>query len=220
MSFDVAGVVGAISGQLQESGPESLGRVSVQIRDDRENNRPPDVTDPADPEVLQIERTSPRPVSVYDVSSQSAPAAPPGGVQLAYTAPFASRIVRELDVAVEPRANIVFGGDVSGVGYGALVRFGRNLASPREKSSRWYAFVGVDAQALTWSLDPGLDQTDGLRLEHKQMIGDAQAGVAVRVGGGDLSFGYVHREVRVELLTQEDVSRVERFVGVSYTIRR
>src|SRR5262249_8348243 len=113
----------------------------------------------------------------------------------------------------EPRANLTFGVDVSGVGGGAIVRFGRDLTEPRAEAPRWYAFIGADAQALTWSLGGGQERT--LRLEDKQLVGDYQIGVARRVAGGDLALGLVHREVK-----WNDVSRDEQFIGVSFTRRR
>jgi hypothetical protein len=215
VELDVARVAGALGLAVDDSDTAFLGRVALHVIDDPRVGSSPIATDPTDPyvSVLEEARRS-APVRIQDVGAEASGVVPRRGLRLDYIRPVTSVLPGELEAVVEPRANVLFGEQVSGVGYGAVVRFGRNLTEPRSKSSRWYAFIGADAQALTWSLGGGGEE-HSLRLEDKQLIGDYQAGVAVHVGNGDLAFGVVHREVK-----WNDVSRDEQFVGVSYAIRR
>lgn len=215
VELDVTRIAGALGMRVDRSDAALLGRVALRVVDDARVGSPPVATDPTDPYVSSLESArGPAPVTVYDVAE-----GPPGvsqqrGLRLDYTRPMSSKLPGALEVAVEPRANVLFGEDVSGVGGGAVVRFGRNLAAPRKQRSRWYAFVGADAQAVTWSLGGRAGEEHVLRLEDKQLIGDYQAGVAMRVGPGDLALGLVHRKVKYS-----GAHRNEDFVGVSYAFR-
>jgi len=112
------------------------------------------------------------------------------------------------------RLDVRFNGNVEGVRFGALVRFGENFSAPRRSGSRgWYIFAAADAQAVTWKLDGRAGEV--VRLEEKSLVGDAQAGVAIEVGGGDLAFGFVHRE-----FSYEGYSANEQFGGVTFAITR
>jgi hypothetical protein len=215
LELDVTRIAGALGLEVDRSDAQLLGRVALRVVDDPRVGALPSVTDVDDPYVRMIEEArTPAPVRVHDVAPQAGGVAPQRGLRLDYARPVTGDLPGELEVAVEPRANVLFGEQVSGVGGGAIVRFGRNLTAPREERSRWYAFLGADTQALTGSLG-GDTREDVLRLEDKQMVGDYQAGVAVRVGQGDLAFGFVHREV-----SWNDFSREEQFIGVSFTRRR
>jgi hypothetical protein len=229
VEFDMARVAGAIGMQVDARDAPLFGRVALHVVDDRRVGGHPTVTDVDDPYVRNLERSRPdAPVGVYDVGASPARLSPQRGLRLDYAQAISTsistsitdaipggEILGDLEVALEPRANVVVDGDVSGVGGGAIVRLGRNLSSPREDDKGWYAFIGADTQALTWSFGGGGDEERELRLEDKQMIGDYQVGVARRIGDGDLSFGYVHREVK-----WQGASRNEQFVGVSYAVRR
>ncbi len=217
LELDVTRVAGALGLAVDRSDAQLLGRVALRVVDDPRVGAPPSVTDVDDPYVAAIEQSrTPAPVRARDIAAEEPRGVlPRRGLRLDYARPVTSDLPGgALEVAVEPRANVLFGEQVSGIGGGAVVRFGRNLTAPREDGSRWYAFVGADAQALTWSLG-GARQDHVLRLEDKQMVGDYQAGVALRVAEGDLAFGFVHREV-----SWNDVSREEQFIGVSFTRRR
>lgn len=122
-----------------------------------------------------------------------------------------------LDLDVEPRARLLTGGDVSGAGAGALVRLGQNFSEPRRRWQipGWYVFAGADAQALTWKIDRRMGPEDALRFEEKMMVGDAQAGVAFRVGLADIAFGFVHREI-----SHKEATRQEQFGGVTIVVNR
>ncbi len=212
LEFDVARVAGALGMQVDRSNASFLGRVALHVVDDSSVGSTPIVTDFDDPYMRTLERSQAA-VTVYDVTAQGQRTLPRRGLRLDYARPLSSALPGEMEVLFEPRANFTVGDDMSGFGGGAIVRFGRNLTEPRAKASRWYAFIGADAQALTWSLGGRQDHT--LRLEDKQLVGDYQIGVARRVAGGDLSLGVVHREIK-----WNDYSRDEQFVGVSYTRRR
>lgn len=100
---------------------------------------------------------------------------------------------------------------------GALYRFGQGLSAPREgDDGGLYMFAGADAQALTWRFGGDSDtSSQSMRLEDLPMVGDAQAGLGWRLGAGDLSVGFIHREVR-----HASASAEEQFGGMSFVIRR
>lgn len=212
VELDVARVAGALGMEVDDD-TSFLGRVALHVVDDPSIGATPIVTDFDDPYLRAVERSQVGAVSVYDVGPDGQRILPRQGLRLDYVRPLTSALPGDVEVAFEPRANLTFGSDIQGYGGGAIVRFGRNLTEPRGKASRWYAFIGADAQALTWSLGGNQDRT--LRLEDKQLIGDYQVGVARRVAGGDLALGFVHREVK-----WNDYSRDEQFFGVTYTARR
>ncbi len=226
VEFDMARVAGAIGMQVDSSTAPLFGRVALHVVDDSRAGSHPVLTSVDDPYVRNLERSrATAPLGVYDVGASPSRISPQRGLRLDYAQAISAALpaalpgaefLGELEVAVEPRANVVMDGDVSGVGGGAIVRFGRNLSSPRKDDKGWYAFVGADTQALTWSFGGGRPGEEReLRLEDKQMIGDYQIGVARRLGEGDLSIGFVHREVK-----WQDASRNEQFLGVSYAVRR
>ncbi|PHR59706.1 MAG: hypothetical protein COA47_09415 [Robiginitomaculum sp.] len=126
-----------------------------------------------------------------------------------------------LDVGITPRASLAIGPEGSATRLGALVSIGQNLHEPRNSQSNWYIFAGGGAEALTY--EPGGNGSfgDGLRLEEKVLVGDAQAGIAVRVGRANLSLAYVRRETdaysRVSQLNSEDV---ENYAALTFTLGR
>lgn len=118
-----------------------------------------------------------------------------------------------LDVDVSPRANITVGNISSGAGAGALVRIGQNLVKEgrNPRSGQWFLFAGADAQAVTWRPDSSpLIADGGVAVQEMVMIGDAQAGIAWRLGKANLAVGFVHREFSWEGATIE-----EQFGGIS-----
>ena len=97
---------------------------------------------------------------------------------------------------------------------GALVRFGEQLSAPRANGERgWQFFAAADAHALTWS--PGNRNGEAVRVREQQLLGDAQAGISREFAGGDLAFGFVHREV-----SYKGASRDEQFGGVTFVLSR
>jgi hypothetical protein len=86
-----------------------------------------------------------------------------------------------------------------------LTSFGEGGEQPR-----WYVFVAADAQAMSFNFRPREDSST-IRLDDMRLLGDAQAGLATKLRGGDLAFGFVTREV--EHLGAE---RTENFVGLTF----
>ncbi len=140
------------------------------------------------------------------------------GVDVRYYSGFApSTTIGDFEVQVRPQASLTVRDDVSGAGAGAMVRFGRNLTEPRhpDETGGWYIFAGADAQALTWRLEPGMRFNDAVRLEDRTLVGDAEAGIAFRVGPADIALAVVHRDIRYR-----DYSTDEQFAGVSVSMTR
>lgn len=98
-----------------------------------------------------------------------------------------------LDLSLLPRAGVSLGPDGSGVSAGAEVRLGQFL-QPRGERPQWYMFAGAERQALLYDPRDGWNARDAMTLESYAVVGDAQAGVALRVGDQDISFAYVRRE--------------------------
>ncbi len=100
---------------------------------------------------------------------------------------------------------------------GALYRFGEGLSRPWEddSSGNLYMFAGADAQALTWRFGEEPSAREAMRLEDLPMVGDAQAGLGWRLPAGDLSLGFIHREIR-----HASASSEEQFGGISFVIQR
>lgn len=100
-----------------------------------------------------------------------------------------------LDVALTPRAGVSVGPDGSAAGAGAELRLGRFMHTETADNPSWYIFAGADRRALMYDPGKGMDFEDGaMYLTQREVIGDAQAGIAVRVWDADLSLAYVRRE--------------------------
>ncbi len=67
------------------------------------------------------------------------------------------------------------------------------LSRPRTTQSRWYIFAGSGGDTLTYE-PGGRSFGDGWRVENKTIVGDGQAGLAMRLGPANLALGYVRRE--------------------------
>jgi hypothetical protein len=102
----------------------------------------------------------------------------------------------QLDVSFTPRAAVSLGPDGSAAGAGAEVRVGRYLAESLADRPSWYMFAGADRRALLYDPAQGTDFTQAVSLTHREVIGDLQAGVAMRMGETDLSVAYVRREYK------------------------
>lgn len=99
----------------------------------------------------------------------------------------------QLDVSVTPRAAVSVGPGGSAAGAGAELRVGRYQA---DDYPSWYVFAGADRRALLYDPAQGMDFNRAVYMTSREVIGDAQAGVAVRVGEVDLSLAYVRRNYR------------------------
>lgn len=124
-----------------------------------------------------------------------------------------------LDVGLSPRAGIALGDDGPAARAGATVRFGRYLGDLDDDRPAWWFFAGADRQAVLYDPGQGFDIRGAFAMQPYAMVGDAQAGVAVRVGATDVSLAYVHRETRYAL-PQEDWETSEGFAAFSLTWKR
>jgi len=122
-----------------------------------------------------------------------------------------------LDLSFEPRAGVSFGPDGSGAGAGAEVRIGRYLQSDAERPA-WYFFAGAERHALLYDPQQGFDMQGAMTLEPYAVVGDAQAGVAMRLGDNDLSFAYVRRE-RTARIGIDDYDAADDFAAFSLSRR-
>ena len=117
---------------------------------------------------------------------------------------FSKNFAREgktgLGLALTPRANVKFDDESSSALVGALVKVGDNLKNgDGVDSNTWYFFAGADAQAVTY--EPGNARriySGEFQLQDRIIVGDAQAGLAYRLGEADLSLTYLRRESRAE----------------------
>lgn len=124
-----------------------------------------------------------------------------------------------LDVGLIPRAGVSMGDRGSATEFGATVRLGQYMDAGEEGRGGWWFFAGADRQAIIYEPGQRLDLRSMLTLQPYAMVGDAQAGIAMRVYGADLSFAYVRRETNWSMPTQS-WEEVEDFAAFSLTIRR
>lgn len=101
-----------------------------------------------------------------------------------------------LDLAIIPRAGVSFGPDGSAAGAGAQVRIGQYLSENAEGRPSWYAFAGAERRAVLYDPAQGFDFADAMSYQNFTVVGDVQAGVAMRMGEVDLSLAYVRRETK------------------------
>ena len=100
----------------------------------------------------------------------------------------------QLDVSVTPHAGVSVGPDGSATSAGAEVRIGEYLGSDEEPGASWFVFAGADRRALMYDPSQGMDLREAFDLTQRQVVGDGQAGVALRMGDADISLAYVRRE--------------------------
>ena len=124
-----------------------------------------------------------------------------------------------LDVGVSPRAGVALGDDGTAARAGATVRLGQYLGELENDRPAWWFFAGADRQAVLYDPGQGFDVRGALAMQPYAMVGDAQAGVAVRVGSADVSLAYVRRETRYAL-PQQDWETSEGFAAFSLTWKR
>ncbi len=124
-----------------------------------------------------------------------------------------------LDVGLSPRAGVSIGEDGPSAAAGATVRFGQYLDAYDTDRPAWWFFAGADRQAVMYDPGRGFDMRNALAMEPYAVVGDAQAGVAMRLRGADVSLAYVHRETRYEL-PQQAWETNEGFAAFSLTWRR
>ena len=121
-------------------------------------------------------------------------------VDLGYEFAFAKDGYKGIDLALTPRAGVHYDNESSSALVGALLKIGDNLT--RDKggdSNTWYVFAGADAQALSYTPDGQIGGYEGqFNLQDQIIVGDAQAGVAYRMGAADVSLTYLRRQARAE----------------------
>lgn len=122
-----------------------------------------------------------------------------------------------LDLTIEPRAGLSFGPEGSGAGAGAELRVGRYLRQDAARPS-WYFFAGAERRALLYDPGEGWNMRGAMTLEPYAVVGDAQAGVAMRLGDNDLSFAYVRRE-RSARIGIDDYDAADDFAAFSLSRR-
>lgn len=124
----------------------------------------------------------------------------------------------ELDIGLRPRAGVSVGQSGSATEFGATVRVGHYVGDEHD-SGGWWFFAGADRQALIYRPGDRRSMRQTLTLQPYAMVGDQQAGLAMRVNGVDLSLAYVRRETSWSMPTQSwDTS--EDFAAFSLTWRR
>ncbi len=144
----------------------------------------------------------------------------PRRMTLRYEGAFDSPGQSGLDIGLSPRAGVSVGDYGPAAQAGATVRLGRFIGEDAGWSRpAWWLFAGADRQALLYDPGSGVSALGAMTIAPYAMVGDAQAGVAMRLGGADLSLAYVRRETTYSLPAQSwDTS--EGFAAFSLTLRR
>ncbi|WBQ10391.1 DUF2219 family protein [Hyphomonadaceae bacterium ML37] len=125
-----------------------------------------------------------------------------------------------LDIGLSPRAGVSVGDYGPAAQAGATVRLGRFIGEDAGWSRpAWWFFAGADRQALLYDPGSGFTRFGAMTVAPYAMVGDAQAGIAMRLGGADLSLAYVRRETTYSLPAQSWDTN-EGFAAFSLTLRR
>ncbi|WP_270375098.1 hypothetical protein [Marinicauda sp. Alg238-R41] len=104
-----------------------------------------------------------------------------------------------LDVGIAPRAGVSLGQFGPSYEAGATLRVGQYVKEELEGRPAWWLFAGADRETVMF--DPGEGLSNSFAYGETAMVGDAQAGVAMRFYGADLSVAYVHRETTYSIPT-------------------
>lgn len=124
-----------------------------------------------------------------------------------------------LDVGLRPRAGLSLGDAGSATEFGATVRVGQYMAGGEEGNGAWWFFAGADRQALIYRPGDRRSMRETFTLQPYAMVGDQQAGIAMRVQGVDVSLAYVRRETSWSMPSQS-WDTAEDFAAFSFTWRR
>lgn len=144
----------------------------------------------------------------------------PRRMALSYEGAFDTPGQAGLDLGVSPRAGVSVGDYGPAAQAGATVRLGRFIGDDAGWSRpAWWLFAGADRQALLYDPGAGFRSLGAMTVAPYAMVGDAQAGVAMRLGGADLSVAYVRRETTYSLPAQSWDTN-EGFAAFSLTLRR
>lgn len=123
-----------------------------------------------------------------------------------------------LDYGLTPSAGVSVSGDGAALETGATVRLGKYIDTDFDRPAWWF-FAGADRQAVMYDPNQGFDVRQAVAMEPYAIVGDAQAGVAMRMGGADFSIAYVHRETEFSMPNESWETR-EGFAAFSLTWRR
>lgn len=135
-----------------------------------------------------------------------------------YETSFDTRNADGIDYGLAPRAGVSVTEDGAAVETGATVRLGRYIDTDFDRPAWWF-FAGADRQAVMYDPGQGFDVRDAVAMEPYAIVGDAQAGVAMRMGGADVSLAYIHRETEFSMPNESWETR-EGFAAFSLTWRR
>lgn len=125
-----------------------------------------------------------------------------------------------LDISLTPRAGIMRDGFKSSTSAGAELRLGEGLMR-KGPAPKWYLFVGADGEALAWDAAGEGFSYAALALEDRITMGDIQAGLAFKLGEGQFSLGYLHREVsHFNERTRETISEDENYAALTFALKR
>jgi hypothetical protein len=146
----------------------------------------------------------------------SAPAA--GAYNVSYTRGWPSAVMLragQFGMDVSPHAGFGVSNDGNSAEAGAMVRFtslkdaianrlqamGVKNGSAYGDKGRWYLFAAVQGKAVGLNMQQdaaGLHRAGWSTDSSSALIGDGQIGVGWRKGSMEASFGYVHREIKVQ----------------------
>ena len=125
-----------------------------------------------------------------------------------------------LDIGVAPRAGVSMSDTGAAAEAGATVRLGRYLGDyDGAERPAWWVFAGADRQALMFDPGEGFRLRQAFAMEPYAIVGDAQAGVAMRFGPADLSVAYVHRETEFSM-PNDSWETSEGFAAFTLSLRR
>ncbi len=125
-----------------------------------------------------------------------------------------------LDIGLAPRAGVSMSGAGAAAEAGATVRLGRYLGDyDGDERPAWWVFAGADRQALMFDPGEGFRLREAFAMEPYAIVGDAQAGVAMRFGPADLSVAYVHRETEFSM-PNDSWETSEGFAAFTLSLRR
>ncbi|WP_169336693.1 lipid A-modifier LpxR family protein [Woodsholea maritima] len=105
-----------------------------------------------------------------------------------------------LDYGWTPRAGVAIADGGTATQAGASVRLGQYLDFDQDgERPAWYFFAGADQTTVVYDVSEGLNMRSAFSMNSQAIVGDAQAGFAMRFGEADLSVAYIHRETNYSL---------------------
>lgn len=106
-----------------------------------------------------------------------------------------------LDIGIAPRAGVSMGDYGPTYEAGATFRIGQYVREELEGRPAWWLFAGADREAVLYNPGQRLDMREAFAHRDYAMVGDAQAGVAARLYGAEISLAYVQRETSYAIPT-------------------